>query len=190
VKRLAVVAAAVAAIVILAWIGRPQDVAEKSPAAVVQTSTALEASGEPRPGPTTTEPSPSSEDGEADDGIAQTGPLGPEPARWDTQSTAAAEQAAVRVMGVFAHPDLAYDQWWPPLRALLSPSAVNAYESVDPARIPVRAVTGTPRVIDKRSALMTQVEVPTDAGVYVVTLLRLDGAAPWLAERLHPPESK
>jgi len=88
---------------------------------------------------------------------------------------------------VFARPDVSYEQWWADLSPLLSSQAQMDYQYVDPLNVPARAVTGDPILVDDDSASVAGVQVPTDVGLYVVTLSRADADAPWVVERITPP---
>lgn len=108
---------------------------------------------------------------------------------WDTQSRAAAAAAGEEVMRAFARPDLDHESWWAALEPLLSSEAQADYAYVDPANIPAREVTAEPSVREDTSAYIAHVTVPTDIGEYTVLLSRQDANAPWLAERITPPEA-
>ncbi|PYF96376.1 hypothetical protein SAMN05216184_11936 [Georgenia satyanarayanai] len=108
---------------------------------------------------------------------------------WDAESRAATAAAGEEVMRVFARPDLDHDSWWAQLQPLLSNEAQIDYAHVDPANIPAREVTADPSVTEDSSAYVARVQVPTDVGDYTVLLSRRDANAPWLAERITPPEA-
>jgi len=109
---------------------------------------------------------------------------------WDTQSREAVTRTAEKAMTAFARPGMAADQWWDELEPLLSAAAQLDYSYTDPANVPASAVTGPGTLVDDSSAYLGYVTVPTDAGMYTVVLSRLDGAAPWLVERLAPPDGQ
>lgn len=109
---------------------------------------------------------------------------------WDAQSREAVTRTAEKAMTAFARPGMAADQWWDELEPLLSSAAQLDYSYTDPANVPASAVTGPGTLVDDSSAYLGYVEVPTDAGTYTVVLSRLDGAAPWLVERLAPPDGQ
>jgi hypothetical protein len=102
----------------------------------------------------------------------------------DVASTQAALDAGTAVMTAFAQPDQSADAWWAGLSPLLTPTAATAYSGTDPAEIPASTVTGPAWLGETPSSFLATVFVPTDAGNYVVMLVRDDGAAPWLAERI------
>lgn len=111
----------------------------------------------------------------------------PEPA-WDEASRAAAVAAAGEVMGRFARPSLDHETWWAELEPLLSVEARDDYSFVDPRNVPASSVTSPALLVDDTSAYLAVVEVPTDVGVYTLTLSRLHDDAPWAAELIMPPD--
>jgi hypothetical protein len=102
----------------------------------------------------------------------------------DLPSAQAALDAATAVMTAFAQPDASADSWWSALSPLLTPAAAAAYSGTDPAEIPASTLTGPAWLGESPSPFLSNVFVPTDAGNYVVLLVRDDAAAPWLAERI------
>lgn len=118
----------------------------------------------------------------------ETAPSEPVKATWDDAVRQAARQAADATMTAFAATNASEDAWWEGLRPLLTPQARPVYQDVDPRLVPVSEVTGEPELVDETSTLLAEVTVPTDVGSYTVLLTRADGAAPWLAEQIRPPE--
>jgi hypothetical protein len=118
----------------------------------------------------------------------ETAPTEPVEATWDETVRQAARDAAAATVSAFAATDQAEDAWWDRLKPLLTPQAQPVYQDVDPRLVPVTDVTGDPEVTDETSTLLAEVAVPTDVGPYTVLLTRADGAAPWLAEQIRPPE--
>jgi hypothetical protein len=116
----------------------------------------------------------------------------PSPQRYPTDdppSVQAALEGGTAVMTAFARPDENADTWWAAVSPLLTPAAETAYSGTDPAEIPASAITGTAWLGQSPSPFLATVFVPTDAGNYVVLLVREDAAAPWLAERITPAGS-
>jgi hypothetical protein len=105
-------------------------------------------------------------------------------ARPDSQATAL--DAAARVMTVFAQPNLPQQGWLDQMTPLLSPAGFEAYLGTDPARIPVTQITGVGRILPASTEVSLIVEVPTDAGLYTVSLTRTGLGAVWLADRIRP----
>jgi hypothetical protein len=118
----------------------------------------------------------------------ETAPSEPVEATWDDAVRTAARDAARATMLAFAATDQTAAAWWNGLKPLLTPQAQPVYQDVDPRLVPVTEVTGDPKVTDETSTLLAEVAVPTDIGPYTVLLTRADGAAPWLAEQIRPPE--
>jgi hypothetical protein len=106
---------------------------------------------------------------------------------WDPASREEATDAATAAMTAFARPRLDAQVWWAQLSPLLTPAAAAAYAATDPRNVPARSVTGSAELVDDSSAYLALVEVPTDAGDYVVLLAREGQDDPWLVERLLPP---
>lgn len=107
---------------------------------------------------------------------------------WDQAAREAVVEAAEAALTAFARPHLDYETWWAELEPLLTPQAAEDYAYVDPANVPVTAVTGPGQLVDDTSAYVARVEVPTDVGPYTVIVSRADGAAPWLTTRITPPQ--
>lgn len=125
---------------------------------------------------------------------------------WDPASRQQAEAAGDAVMRAFVRPAPGTDGdaetavieagWWETLAPLLTPDAQDAYFYVDPAEVPATAVTGPAALVEPgadgrpgTTAFLATVQVPTDVGTYNVLLARTGGGAPWLAERITPPEA-
>ena len=94
--------------------------------------------------------------------------------------------AATVALETFAQPDLDYDTWWAQMLPLITEQAGIAYANTDPAQIPVRQVTGAGTVLEGSTEVSLIVQLPTDAGLYNVTLTRAGVDAPWLADRIRP----
>ena len=107
---------------------------------------------------------------------------------WDDASRTSARDLAQDVRDAFVATDLPPDQWWEGLSVLLSPQAQMDYSYVDPANVPAQSVTGDPVLVDESSAYIANVEIPTDVGTYTVILSRIDANAPWVGERITPPD--
>ncbi|MDF2442024.1 MAG: hypothetical protein JWR01_227 [Subtercola sp.] len=94
--------------------------------------------------------------------------------------------AATTVMAVFAEPSLGGQEWMTKMTPLLSPSGYDAYLGTDPAQIPAHHVTGPGTVLPGATDVALIVQVPTDAGLYTVSLSRPDTAGAWLADQIRP----
>lgn len=115
-------------------------------------------------------------------------PIGPEPV-WDEASRAAAVGVATAAMTAFARPEASFEDWWAQLSPALSAQAQIDYQYVDPANVPARAVTGPAVLADVTSPSVVGVQVSTDVGDYLLVLSRAQAGAPWLVERITPPET-
>ncbi|MFI8525168.1 hypothetical protein ACIGB8_12005 [Promicromonospora sukumoe] len=115
-------------------------------------------------------------------------PAEPVEAKWNDGVRQAARDAALATVSAFAATAQGEDAWWDGLKPLLTPQAQPVYQDVDPRLVPVTEVTGDPELTDETSTLLAEVAVPTDVGAYTVLLTRADGAGPWLAEQIRPPE--
>lgn len=110
------------------------------------------------------------------------------PPTWDDASRVSARDLAQDVMDAFVATDVPPDQWWAGVSVLLSPQAQMDYRYVDPANVPAQSVTGDPVLVDESSAYIANVEIATDVGTYTVILSRIDANAPWVGERITPPD--
>ena len=106
----------------------------------------------------------------------------------DEASRSAALELAETAMGLFARPDVPYEVWWADLEPVLSARGAAAYVTVDPARIPVRQVSGPADLPGWTTPEVARVSVPTDVGSYLVVVSRSDADLVWRVERFIPPE--
>lgn len=91
-------------------------------------------------------------------------------------------------MRLFARPDVPAGTWWEDLEPYLSPAAQEAYYATDPANVPVTKVTGDVELVDASNELVAIAHLPTDHGLYAVTLSRSPERPAWAVERITPPE--
>lgn len=96
--------------------------------------------------------------------------------------------AATKVMQTFAQPQLSANKWWAQMLPLLSQQGGVAYEGTDPSQIPAHQVTGPGTVLPSSTEVSLIVQLPTDAGLYNITLTRPGASAPWLADRIRPAQ--
>jgi hypothetical protein len=130
-----------------------------------------------------------------DNDDAEAGTESAAPLTWRRADQRAAVAAGVQVMRAFASPTVsrvdepeAQKNWWTQLRPLLSDQAASDYAAVDHANVPVHQVTGAGRLAAAEARALAIVHVPTDVGLYAVTLSRSAEDPRWLAERITPPE--
>lgn len=131
--------------------------------------------------PSTTAPS-TSDDSTADATSA------PVELAWDEAAQEKVSTLAGEVMERFARPSLDRATWWADLEPYLSAQAQADYLGVDPANVPVRRITGPIELVPLKTHLVAIAHVPTDAGLYAVTLSRSEAAPQWAVERITPPE--
>ncbi|MBP2422193.1 hypothetical protein [Microbacterium imperiale] len=107
----------------------------------------------------------------------------PDPAAPD-----AAVAIAVEAVTAYCRPGVAKAQWMDELSPLLTPAAVTAYDTVDPATVPCTTYTGGAAIASGDGVFTFLVSVPTDAGTYTAYVTRPDHADPWQVDRMAPPE--
>lgn len=107
---------------------------------------------------------------------------------WDVSSRESAVKAGEEAMRLFARPALEQDTWWKEISPHMNDVARKDYAYVQPESIPASKVTGAGKLIEEGSAYVANIEVPTNAGIYVVILNRVDADSPWKIARYVPPE--
>ena len=108
--------------------------------------------------------------------------------RWDEADQRAAQDLALKVMRLFARPDVSASTWYSDLEPYLSPAAQEAYYATDPANVPVTTVTGAVQLVDASNELVAIAHLPTDNGLYAITMSRSPEQPTWAVERITPPE--
>ncbi|WP_028273017.1 hypothetical protein [Arthrobacter sp. UNC362MFTsu5.1] len=109
---------------------------------------------------------------------------------WDQASKDRAADIAEKAMADFARPAMGEKQWANDLARWLTPQATADYSAVDPANIPANRVTGPATLsVDEANGYGVTAAVPTNAGTYIVQLLRTGKDAPWKVNRFTPPAS-
>ena len=106
----------------------------------------------------------------------------------ESDSQAAAIDAATAALTAYAQPELPYQEWINGLYPYLTQTGAAAYEDTDPSRIPVRKVTGPGVILPASTEVALIVQLPTDAGNYNVSLSRPNADAAWLADRIRPAD--
>ena len=105
-----------------------------------------------------------------------------------TDSRADAITVAEKVVRTFGQPTLDATTWMNNMYPLLTQTGAAAYEGTDPAKVPVHQVTGAGIILDGSTEVALIVQVPTDAGLYTVSLSRPGASASWLADRIRPAQ--
>lgn len=150
------------------------------PTSIAPTSTATTAAGvEPSSSPAPA-PSPAASDVDVPDLALPT---------HDASSQASAQARAEGFVRAWARPDLQASQWWAGVRGFLTPAAAQLFRYTDPANVPATQVTGSARVVGEPTATSVLVEVPTDAGMQQVLVVRGAQDEPWQVASLTGPEA-
>jgi hypothetical protein len=99
---------------------------------------------------------------------------------------AAAVVVAARFVKAWARPDLTRARWLAGLNAVgLDEGLSQALTLTDPATIPARRATGSPKLLDA-NATAAQVQVTTDGPTVLVILTRTKPGEVWLASNILP----
>lgn len=108
---------------------------------------------------------------------------------WDDTVEQAAAEAAIATMTAYVgRGSVNRDEWWQNLAPHLDAIATRDYAWLDPANIPANQVTGPAVITRGETPTLAYAEVPTDVGAFSLTLSRKDGASPWEAGRIEPPQ--
>lgn len=105
----------------------------------------------------------------------------------DPEAAGDALGVAVAAVTAYCSPSLTRDAWLAGLKGYLTPTAVVAYGTVDPAVVPCSSYVGNAVALDGDTFTMP-VSVPTDAGIYEVLVTRTTPTGPWLVDRMTPPQ--
>ena len=103
-----------------------------------------------------------------------------------TPDGAAVAERAVDALTAYGRRDLAYDEWFAQLQPFLDETAVDAYATVNPSRIPAFTIDGPGEAADVTSTHAV-VDVATSVGRYTIELRRADASAEWSVTRIQPP---
>ena len=119
----------------------------------------------------------------------------PEPSpTHDAESDAEALTVASAALTAYLQRDLPQRTWLEGLEHHLTPAAIVALSSVDPASIPAVSGPGAPGpeqlvLVRDASGYLARVTAETGAGIYLLVLVR-QGSAPWLVSEIVPPEER
>ena len=110
--------------------------------------------------------------------LPTTGSSGSDTASLKSQQEAAA--LAEQLMPQFLNHALPYDQWWAAVSPSMTAEARYMWQSTDPKAIRGSTVTGPATVTSAPSSTQVIVEVPSDAGLWRLELIRQaeEGATP------------
>ncbi|MCM4083901.1 hypothetical protein [Paractinoplanes hotanensis] len=97
----------------------------------------------------------------------------------------AALLAALTYVRLWARPTQDRKAWHAGIRPMVTPAYAQLLANTDPAQIPARVATGSPRLVSADTAVVVA-DVPTDAGLIRVTVASTGGR--WLIDnaRLAP----
>lgn len=108
------------------------------------------------------------------------------PSPTSTPDTTAVAARAVDALTAYGRRDLAYDEWFAQLRPFLDETALDAYATVNPSRIPAFTIDGSGEAADVTTTYAV-VDVATSIGRYTIELHRADASAEWGVTRIQPP---
>jgi hypothetical protein len=97
----------------------------------------------------------------------------------------AALLAALTYVRLWARPTLGRKAWHAGVQPMVTPAYAQLFAGTDPAQVPARVATGSPRLVTADMAVVVA-DVPTDAGLIRVTVASTGGR--WLIDnaRLAP----
>ena len=95
---------------------------------------------------------------------------------------------AVTFMRLYARPSVDAATWWRDLSDYFTPQASIDYQTVDPANIPAKKVTGQAKLLPSSSPNLARAHVMTDYGTYLVVMSRGAEDPTWKVARVVPPE--
>ncbi|MFC8041803.1 hypothetical protein ACFUOZ_20815 [Paenarthrobacter sp. NPDC057355] len=109
---------------------------------------------------------------------------------WDAKSEESVKAVAVKVMGMFARPNVPERQWYTDIFPHLSKEYAVDAQYIDPARIRVNAIQSGPVLTREMGNPMTvTAEFATNNGPWLMLLHRLDQHEPWLVTSIAPKDS-
>lgn len=103
---------------------------------------------------------------------------------WTERDAETTRLLALDVMRDFAHSERPADVWYEQLAGYLTAAGQAAYYGTDPAEVEVTNVGDA--VVTSPSAYLAEATVDTDAGPYLVLMVREDGDSAWKVERIRP----
>ncbi|WP_284750782.1 hypothetical protein [Arthrobacter sp. efr-133-R2A-120] len=107
---------------------------------------------------------------------------------WAPGDKEAAPEASTAVMGAYIKPGTSHGTWFAGIRPRFTDQYAIGLGKFDPAYLTVSKMTGPATATnDPANPFQVIVDVPTDDGVYKVTMLRATQTAFWLANSIIPP---
>lgn len=101
-----------------------------------------------------------------------------------------AKKEARTVMELFARPKLAKEKWFAELKPHLDANMADSMSFTDPTTITPTKVTGAPVVRPMHATDAREVAVPTDAGVWTVTMTYDPDTKKWATAAVTGPKGK
>lgn len=95
----------------------------------------------------------------------------------------AALLAALTFIRLWARPTLGRAAWYTGVQPVVTPAYAQLLADTDPADIPARLATGSPRLVSAHPAVVAA-DVPTDVGLIRVTVATTGGR--WLIDNARP----
>ena len=108
------------------------------------------------------------------------------PSPTSTPDLDAAATAAVDALKAYAQRDLDYPTWFEQLKPHLHSTAIEAYSTVQPSRIPAMTIQDGAEAAPTSTDVYAVVYVPTSVGEYTIELRRDDPSAEWGVTRFQP----
>lgn len=108
------------------------------------------------------------------------------PSPTTTPDGAAVAERAVDALTAYGQRDLPYDEWFAQLQPFLDDTAVDAYATVNPSRIPAFTIDGPGETADVTTTHAV-VDIATSIGRFTLELRRADASAEWTVTRIQPP---
>lgn len=100
----------------------------------------------------------------------------------------AAGRVATAALTAYARPHMREKRWHADLARYLTAQAAADYAHTDPRNVPARRVTGKPSIVATNSDRVARVHLMTDAGTYLVVLVRTSDTTHWQVSSIVPPE--
>lgn len=99
------------------------------------------------------------------------------------------KEVAVKVMDLFARPDMPERRWFTDLLPYLTDDYADEAQYVDPARVTVNKVKPRPKASqDEHNPQVVTVAFKTNDGPWQVVMVQDQDGEPWLVEAIEPNE--
>lgn len=109
------------------------------------------------------------------------------PASGTVASVEAPKDVAIKVMDLFARPNIPERRWFIDLLPYLTEEYADEAQYIDPARVPLTKVNANPTTSqDEHMPQMVIVRFSTNDGPWQVVLVQDHDAEPWLVQAIEP----